>query len=112
MAPISPSTFDEMDRFVNVLFQQGVPIADADLNEMDEIRRFELRAFLKWFVGEGVLGDDAFRIGAATAPDGNFVIQAGEDEAPAQRRRGCCVADGQIAYIWESIDYVDQPLHV
>ena len=61
MAVISTSTFDPLARYVNVRMQQGVPIVDADLNELDDIRQFELRAFLKWFVGDGVPdGNDDF----------------------------------------------------
>ena len=54
MAVITPDRFDPMLRYVNVRVQQGVPIVDADENERDDIRKFELRAFLKWFVGDGV----------------------------------------------------------
>jgi hypothetical protein len=47
MATMTPSTFDPLLRYVNVRLQQGVPLVDADLNELDDVRKFELRAFLK-----------------------------------------------------------------
>src|SRR5215207_4039206 len=54
-----------MKHYVGVRLQQGVPIVDADWNELEDIRRYELQAFLKWFVGDGVpAGNDGFRIKA------------------------------------------------
>ena len=63
MANISRNTFEKLKHYVSVRLQQGVPLLDADWNEMEDIRRFELQAFLKWFVGNGVpAGNDGFRI--------------------------------------------------
>ena len=63
MAVITNDTFRALNRYVGVRLQQGVPLVDADWNEKEDIRRFELRAFLKWFVGDGVpAGNDGFRI--------------------------------------------------
>jgi hypothetical protein len=63
MANISRDTFDAMKHYVSVRLQQGVPLVDADWNEKDDIRRHELRCFLKWFVGDGVpTGNNGFRI--------------------------------------------------
>ena len=56
-------TFNKLKNYVSVRLQQGVPLVDADWNEKDDIRRFEIEAFLKWFVGDGVpKGNDGFRI--------------------------------------------------
>ena len=42
---------------------QGVPLVDADWNEAHDVRKFEVQAFLKWFVGNGVPeGNDGFHI--------------------------------------------------
>src|SRR5438132_13423771 len=82
MAIISDNTFDPLRRYVAVRLQQGVPIVDADVNELDDIRSFELRAFLKWFVGDGVPeGTDGFRIAAAGLAN-DVVISAGAPAAP------------------------------
>ncbi|AQA24535.1 hypothetical protein BTZ20_0515 [Rhodococcus sp. MTM3W5.2] len=63
MGDFSRSTFDRMKHYVGVRLQQGVPIVDADWNELEDIRKYELQAFLKWFVGDGVpAGNDGFRI--------------------------------------------------
>lgn len=56
-------TFDRLKHYVGVRLQQGVPIVDEDWNELEDIRKEELRAFLKWFVGDGVpVGDSGFKI--------------------------------------------------
>jgi hypothetical protein len=56
-------TFDRLKHYVGVRLQQGVPIVDEDWNELEDIRREELRVFLKWFVGDGVpKGNSGFRI--------------------------------------------------
>src|SRR5262245_43802462 len=77
MAVITPSSFDPLKTRCNVRLQQGVPIVDADWNELDDIRKFEMRAFVKWFVGDGIPdANDGFRIDAVGAAD-DFVIRAG-----------------------------------
>lgn len=59
----SRNTFDKLKHYVGVRLQQGVPIVDADWNELEDIRKYELETFLKWFVGNGVpLGNDGFKI--------------------------------------------------
>lgn len=66
MGDFSRSTFDRVKHYVGIRLQQGVPLVDADWNELEDIRRFEVEAFLKWFVGDGVpAGNDGFRIVAA-----------------------------------------------
>ena len=63
MGNFSKDTFDKLKHYVGVRLQQGVPLVDADWNEQEDIRRYELQAFLKWFVGNGVPeGNDGFRI--------------------------------------------------
>ncbi|NIM18408.1 MAG: hypothetical protein GTO45_41035 [Candidatus Aminicenantes bacterium] len=63
MGNFTRDTFDKLKHFVGVRLQQGVPILDADWNEMEDIRKHELRTFLKWFVGNGVpKGNDGFHI--------------------------------------------------
>lgn len=79
MGTISPDTFNELKNYVSVRMQQGVPLLDSDWNEMDDIRRFELRTFLKWFVGNGVPyatdGTDGFRV--TTIDTNDIAIEAG-----------------------------------
>lgn len=109
MAIISPSTFDPLRRYVSVRLAQGVPLADADWNEGDDMRRFELRAFLRWFVGDGVpLGNDGFRI-AATGSATSFDIVAGG--GPQALQAGRMLVDGLEAFITANVGFAAQPLH-
>ncbi len=63
MGNFSRDTFNKLKHYVGVRLQQGVPIVDADWNEQEDIRKYELQAFLKWFVGDGVpKSNDGFRI--------------------------------------------------
>lgn len=41
-------------QYVGVRLQQGVPVLDADWNESEDLRRWELWSLAKWFVGSGV----------------------------------------------------------
>jgi len=77
MGNFSRETFDRLKHYVGVRLQQGVPIVDADWNEQEDIRRDELRTFLKWFVGDGVpLGNDGFRVTPVVGQN-NFEIASG-----------------------------------
>jgi hypothetical protein len=118
MATMSPSTFNPLHAYVNVRLQQGVPIVDSDLNELDDVRKFELRAFLKWFVGDGVpAGNDGFRIGGGL--DNDVTISAGvpagaadaEPEDTALRHVGRLLVDGVDVIIKKDVRYSGQPLH-
>lgn len=114
MAIISPSTFDALNNYVGMRLQQGVPIVDADWNEMDDIRRFELRAFLKWFVGDGIPGSStAFRIEPLAAPAANnFRISGGTTgAADPLANMGRALVDGQEVRLPATIEFRDQPLH-
>lgn len=124
MAVITADTFDPLRRYVGVRLQQGVPIVDADWNELDDAQRFERRAFLRWFIGDGVpAGLDSFRIQATGAVD-DFTVLAGAPSAPlggplspAQRwqnglyRSGHYLVDGMDVLIPQDIAFSAQPLH-
>ena len=63
--------------YVAVRLQQGVPLLDSDWNELDDLRRLELQALVKLFVGSGVpAGDDGFRI-SSSGDANNFSIHPG-----------------------------------
>lgn len=122
MAVITSDTFNPLRRYVSVRLAQGVPLVDAEWNEKDDVRRFELRAYLKWFVGDGVpYGADAFRVQAAAVPAANdFVIRSGVPAAPGGtpdvetglRHVGRCLVDGLDAIIEDDTSFRGQPLHV
>src|SRR5262245_34191628 len=112
MAVISTNTFNSLSRYVGVRLQQGVPIVDADWNEMEDVRKFELRAFLKWFVGDGVPeGNDGFHIaGIGLAND--FLIRAGVGGAPdGLSNVGRCLVNGLDVIIMADFNFTAQPLH-
>lgn len=51
--------------YVGVRLQQGVPLLDADWNELEDLRKHELYELVRSFVGDGVPdGNDGFRLQA------------------------------------------------
>ncbi|MBZ4373773.1 hypothetical protein [Corallococcus sp. AS-1-6] len=120
MAIISADTFRPLKRHIGVRLQQGVPIVDADWNEHEDIQRFELRAYLKWFVGDGIPeGTDAFRVvGQGLAND--FLISAGtpptvlatDPVEHALRDIGRLLIDGRDILLDADLRFRQQALHV
>jgi hypothetical protein len=131
MAMITPDTFDPLHSYISVRLLQGVPLVDADWNEAHDVRKFEVQAFLKWFVGNGVPegNDDGFRIASLTSvrvkeddpPVWDFVIQCGvvgqvpDGTSPVERglrHVGRCLVDGMDVLIAKDINFRAQKLHV
>ncbi len=119
MGVITKDTFDPIRAFCNVRLQQGVPLVDADVNELDAIRKFEVRAFLKWFVGDGIpAGNDGFRIDAIGGVADDFWIRAGSAAAPAGtpntevglRYVGRAIVDGLDVIIPADVKYKSQAM--
>ncbi|MGA1870549.1 MAG: tail fiber domain-containing protein [bacterium] len=111
MGNFSRNTFDRIKHYVGVRLQQGVPIVDADWNEQEDIRKSELRTFLKWFVGNGIpQGNDGFHILEAPSPnnENDFLIK-GSDGTP--EGVGYCMAEGWDAIIENDIRYTEQELY-
>jgi len=120
MAAISPNTFDPLKRYISVRLQQGVPIVDADWNELEDVRRFELRAFLKWFIGDGVPeGSDGFRV-VGTGASNDFTLSAGLPAGlptvppldKGLRQVGRILVDGLDVILPADLGFRSQPLHV
>lgn len=64
-------------QYVGVRLQQGVPILDADWNELEDLRRMELMALVRFFIGSGVpAGTQGFQI-QVSATANNFNIAPG-----------------------------------
>lgn len=105
---ISRDTFDKLKHYVSVRLQQGVPLVDADWNEKDDIRKYEMNAFLKWFVGDGVpLGNDGFKIVAIDPPARDFTIRGGDGTTDGAGR---CLVDGWDAINEDDVRYSQQIL--
>lgn len=64
--------------YVGVRLQQGVPLLDADWNESEDIRKYEVQEFIRQFIGDCVPdANDGFRIKAlAGGGVGTIVLQA------------------------------------
>jgi hypothetical protein len=100
MGNFSGNTFRELMNYVSVRLQQGVPLLDADWNELDDIRRHELRSFLKWFVCDGIpKGNDGFRIQPTGIPSNDFIIKTGR-----------CLVNGWEVSNPENLLYSEQQL--
>jgi len=110
MGNFSRDTFDRLKHYAGVRLQQGVPIVDADWNELEDIRKYELQTFLKWFVGSGVpKGNDGFHILPAAGFGNDFTIQGGDGTAEGAGR---CLVDGWDVIIENAMRYTEQPLYV
>lgn len=88
----------EPRHYVGVRIQQGVPLLDADLNELDDIRRVEQQAIGMFFIGSGVpVGSDGFRI-FSSAQVNDFAIEA-----------GTILVDGTLVWNRSPTTYLTQP---
>lgn len=77
MGNFSRDTFDPTKQYTGVRLQQGVPLVDADINELQDVRKYALEQFLLWFVGNGVpFANDGFII-TPVAASNDFSIGAG-----------------------------------
>ena len=75
---LSGEAVSDPRHYVGVRIQQGVPVLDADWNELEDIRRFDLRACFKYYIGNGIPSDNSgFQIGPVTE-DNNFSINPGQ----------------------------------
>src|SRR5262249_27523506 len=84
--------------YVAVRLQQGVPLLDSDWNELEDLRRLELQALVKLFIGTGVpVGNDGFRI-SSSGDANNFSIGA-----------GVILVDGMLAINLALTTYMAQP---
>ncbi len=108
MGNFSRDTLDRLKHYVGVRLQQGVPIVDADWNEQEDIRKYELQTFLKWFVGNGVpAGNNGFNITSLADPN-DFEITGGDGTADGAGR---ILVDGWDAIIESILRYSEQTLY-
>ena len=85
-------------RYVGVRMQQGVPLLDADWNELEDLRRYEHETLGTWFIGDGVpVGSDGFHILPVNA-DNDFGI-----------RQGVLLVHGKLVVLDADTRYTTQP---
>lgn len=61
--------------YVGVRLQQGVPLLDADWNELEDLRKYEVAEMIRRFIGDGVPdGNDGFRIQALAGGATNTIV--------------------------------------
>lgn len=107
MGNFSRDTFDKLKHYVGVRLQQGVPIIDADWNEKEDIRKFELRNFLKCYIGDGVpKGNVGFLIMPLSGTTNDFIIGGGTQNNP-----GRCLVDGWDVINEHDTKYTNQALN-
>jgi hypothetical protein len=107
MGNFSRSTFDRTKHYVGVRLQQGVPIVDADWNELEDVRKYELHTFLRWFVGNGVPeGNDGFAV-FSVAEANDFGIRGGDGTADGAGR---CLVEGWEVANESDLRFTEQPL--
>jgi len=84
--------------YVGVKLQQGVPVLDADWNELEDLRRNEFETLGVWFIGSGVpSGSDGFHIVSVSQPN-DFEIT-----------KGLCLVNGKIVKNDAVVRYTTQP---
>lgn len=84
--------------YTGVRLQQGVPLVDADWNESEDIRKFEMSMIVANAIGNGVpSGSDGFRIQQAGV-NNNFAVE-----------KGLLLLDGWLIYNKQKTDYAHQP---
>ena len=97
---LTGGTVTDPRHYVGVRLQQGVPLVDADWNELEDIRNMELRAVLRYFIGEGVPADNqGFQISASDA-ENDFAINP-----------GLILIDGLPVINLDMTTYSDQPIN-
>lgn len=86
--------------YVGVRLQQGVPVLDADWNELEDLRRHESETIRDWFIGNGIPArSDGFLISEYEVSQVNdFSI-----------RKGVCIVKGQLAENDSDVRYTTQP---
>lgn len=97
MGNFSRDTFDKLKRYVGVRLQQGVPLVDADWNELNDITRHELYDGLNQAFSDGV------RSGSS-----DLVIRPREGN-DLTLGLGSVLIRGRPLFIREDIHYSTQP---
>lgn len=94
------TSVNKAKHYVGVRLQQGVPVLDADWNEAEDIRRMELLALIRFYIGNGVpAGNNGFQITTTDIDDENNFRITG----------GIVMVNGFMEINQQSVTYQDQP---
>ena len=89
-------TFDESKDYIGIRLQQGVPLLDRDINELEDLRRYQDMNMRRHYVGDGT-------------PDNGFEISKnGADLVDFKIGKGRYLVDGIEAICREEITYKKQ----
>jgi len=95
---LTEESVSDPQHYVGVRLQQGVPLLDADWNELDDIRRTEAQALLNFFIGSGVPANNSgFEI-TGSGGSNSFTIGM-----------GIMSVDGLIVINPQVTTYISQP---
>lgn len=98
MGNFSRNTFDPLKNYVGVRLQQGVPVVDADWNELNDVTRQELYDTFNLTFADGVQpGSSDFTVSARTEPN-DFDILA-----------GAALIQGRAVRVRNNLRYSTQP---
>ncbi len=89
-------TFDESKDYIGIRLQQGVPLLDRDINELEDLRRYQDMNMRRHYVGDGT-PDNGFEISKIEADLLDFKIG-----------KGRYLVDGIEAICREEITYKKQ----
>ena len=77
MGNFSRNTFDPLKNYIGVRLQQGVPVLDADWNELNDVARQELYDTFSLTFTDGIQpGGSDFDVGSSDQPN-DFKVLAG-----------------------------------
>src|SRR5262245_31600018 len=98
MGNFSRNTFDPLKNYVGVRLQQGVPVVDADWNELNDVTRQELYDTFNLTFADGVQpGSSDFTVSARTEPN-DFDVLA-----------GAALIQGRAVRVRNNLRYSTQP---
>jgi hypothetical protein len=98
MGNFSRNTFDPLKNYVGVRLQQGVPVLDADWNELNDVARQELYDTFSATFTDGIQpGGFDFEVGRSEAPN-DFEVLA-----------GAALIQGRLARVRKNLRYSTQP---
>ncbi len=99
MGNFSRNTFNPSNNYVGVRLQQGVPLVDADWNELNDVVRYELYDALKAIFGESAREGLEIEQIVLGSRQNNFII-----------RSGSAIIKGRLVRFEESfLAYIQQP---